>query len=194
MNPLSIAEIENLRALVLENAAELLAEARLLFEHDRYARACALAHLSSEELAKLPMLAGVGVRVLRGQMIDWKRFEKRLTSHLAKLKVLLHVDLLGKSVDPTKRDVQIHNEKLSKIELFNVLKNVTLYAGVNQDGFYKPSALFTKSYAESALTLSTNRFELFAEIERHTRGRIAELASSRAYMKLLGLLRAGDDG
>ena len=194
MNPLSVPEIENLRALVLENAAELLVEARLLFEHDKYARACALAHLSSEELAKLPMLAGVGISVLKGQPIDWKKFGKKLTSHLAKLKILLYVDLLGTSIDPTNRDVMVHKETLSRIELFNVLKNVTLYAGVNQDGFYKPSALFSKSYAESALTLSTNRFELFAEMEKYTRGRLAQLASSRAYLKLLRVLRTGDDG
>ena len=77
--------------------------------------------------------------------------------------------------------------------LFNVLKNVTLYAGANQDGFYKPSALFNKSYAEAALTLSTNRFERFAAVEKHTRGRLVMLANSRAYLRLLTVLRTGDD-
>jgi AbiV family abortive infection protein len=194
MNPLSLPQVEILRALVLENAAELLAEAELLFGHQKYARACALAHLSSEELAKLPMLAGVGIGVLKGDSIDWKKFERRLSSHSAKLKVLLFVDLLGTNVDPTIRDVQVHKLTMSRIELFNVLKNATLYAGVNQDGFYKPSALFGESYAKSALTLSRNRFQLFAEVEAFTRGRLAQLANSSAYMRLLKTLRTGDDG
>lgn len=193
MNPLSVLEVENLRALVFENASELLAEAKLLFDHDKYARACALAHLSSEELAKLPMLAGVGVALLKGHPIDWKKFDKKLTSHSAKLKVLLFVDLLGTPVDPTTRDIQVHKLTMSRIELFNVLKNATLYAGVYQNGFYKPSALFNLAYAKSALTLSTNRYELFAKVEANTRGRLAQLANSSAYMKLLKTLRTGDD-
>jgi AbiV family abortive infection protein len=194
MNALSLPEIENLRALVLENATELLDEAKLLFEHERYARACALSHLSSEELAKLPMLAGVGVRICRGLEVNWPKFHKKFSSHAAKLKILLSVDLLGTKIDPTTKDIRVHKEVKSRIDLFNDLKNATLYAGVNQDSFYKPSALFTRAYATQALALAANRFELFASVEAHTQGRIAELAGSSAYMKLLETLRIGDDG
>ena len=78
--------------------------------------------------------------------------------------------------------------------LFNDLKNVTLYAGVYRDSFYKPSALFTHEYATNALALATNRFELFAAVEAHTRRQIASLANSSAYMKILRTLNASDDG
>lgn len=195
MDALSLPQIENLRALVLENATELLAEAKLLFEHEKYARACALSHLSSEELAKLPMLAGAGVRICKGLEVNWDAFhKKKFSSHAAKLKILLSVDLLGTKIDPASKDIRVHKEVKSRISLFNDLKNATLYAGIYQDSFYKPSALFTRAYATQALTLATNRFELFATVETHTQGRIAELAGSSAYMKLLETLRTGDDG
>ena len=194
MHALSLFQIENLRALVLENATELLAEAKLLFEHEKYARACALSHLSSEELAKLPMLAGAGMRVCKGIEVNWDNFHKKFSSHAAKLKILLSVDLLGTKVDPTAKEIRVHQEVKSRIGLFNELKNTMLYAGINQDSFYKPSALFTRAYAIQALTLASNRFELFAAVEAHTQGRIEEFANSGAYMKLLETLRTGDDG
>lgn len=81
MNALSVAEIEALRALVLQNAGELLAEAELLFQHKRFARTYTLAHLSSEELAKLPLLASVGVSLVNGGTINWKKLDKKLRSH-----------------------------------------------------------------------------------------------------------------
>ena len=194
MHALSLFQIENLRALVLENATELLAEAKLLFEHEKYARACALSHLSSEELAKLPMLAGAGMRVCKGIEVNWDNFHKKFSSHAAKLKILLSVDLLGTKVDHTAKEIRVHQEVKSRIGLFNELKNTMLYAGINQDSFYKPSALFTRAYAIQALTLASNRFELFAAVEAHTQGRIEEFANSGAYMKLLETLRTGDDG
>ena len=192
MSPLSIEEVERLRALVLENASELLAEARLLFEHQKYARAYALAHFSSEELAKLPMLAGVGIDLLKGHSIDWNKFEKKLGSHAAKLKVLLAIDFLGTAVDPTSREIPVHKQKLSRIELFNALKNAALYAGVYQGGAYKPSAFLGQAFSENALTLSANRFELFAQVEANTQGRLSQLSNSDAYMKLLKKLQTGD--
>ena len=173
---------------------ELLAEAKLLFEHEKYARACALSHLSSEELAKLPMLAGAGVRLCKGPEVNWEKFHKKFSSHAAKLKILLSVDLLGTTIDPTRKDIRVHKEVKSRVGLFNDLKNAMLYAGINQDSFYKPSALFTRAYTAQALTLATNRFELFVAVEARTQGRLAQLAGSSAYMKLLETLRAGDDG
>ena len=159
MNALSLPEIQALRALVLENASELAEEAELLFEHGKFARTYILAHLSSEELAKLPLLAAVGVSLLNGATINWERLDERLRSHKVKLKGLLFVDLLGKNMDATARNIQVHEKTLSRIELFNELKNVSLYAGVYQDSLYKPNAAVTERLASEALTVARNRLE-----------------------------------
>lgn len=188
MQALSLSEIESLRSLALQNAKDLLEEAELLFQHQKFARTYTLAHLSSEELAKLPILAAHGVRLMRGTSISWKGLDKDLTSHATKLKGLLLVDLIGTGTDPTSKSIKVHNETLSRVELFNALKNASLYAGVYQGELFKPTGVFTKRLAEEALRTSRNRLELFSDIEALTHGRIAELAKRGTYAKLLGLL------
>jgi AbiV family abortive infection protein len=188
MNALTVPEIENLRALILANAKELVAEADLLFTHKRFARTFSLAHLSSEELAKLPLLAATGVSLVNGQTVSWEKVDKQLRSHFYKLKALLLVDLLGKNIDPSAREIQVHKQSLSRVELFNELKNVSLYAGVYQDSMYKPSDAIPERLASEALTLARNRLEHFATIEAVTHGRIAELAQRASYLRLLNTL------
>lgn len=185
---LSLAEIEALRAFALQNSAELLADAELLFQHGRFARTYTLAHLSSEELAKLPILAAEGVRLAKGATIDWNELDTKLRSHPTKLKGLLFVDLLGWEVDPTSKNIHVRGENLSRVELFNKLKNASLYAGVYQNDLYKPTSIFTKELASKALLLARNRYDLFSEVELITHGRIAELANRAGYMKLLKTL------
>jgi AbiV family abortive infection protein len=172
----------------LQNARELLAEAELLFEHRKWARAYALAHLSSEELAKLPILAATGVRLVNGVTINWKDLDSRLRSHSAKLKGLLFVDLFDKGVEPTARDIKVCQQKLSRVELFNELKNVSLYAGVYQGDLYKPNSAISVELATGALTAGRNRLELFTAVEEVTQGRISDLAKRQSYMKLLNTL------
>ena len=194
MNALSLSEIEALRALALQNSAELLEEAELLFQHKRFARTYTLAHLSSEELAKLPILAAYGVRLAKGKTISWTKLDEKLRSHAIKLKGLLFVDLLGTDVDPTSKTIQVHKQAVSRVELFNTLKNSSLYAGVYQGELYKPTAIFTEKLASEALTLARNRYELFSTVERVTHGRLAELATRESYVRLLKALGVGDDG
>jgi len=188
MQALSLSEIESLRSLALQNAKDLLEEAELLFEHQRFARTYTLAHLSSEELAKLPILAAHGVRLIQGKSISWKKLDKDLTSHATKLKGLLLVDLIGTGKDPSSRNIKIHDDTLSRVQLFNTLKNTSLYSGIYQGELFRPNAVFTRKLAEQALTVSKNRLELFADIETLTQGRIAEIAKRETYAKLLALL------
>lgn len=194
MKALALPEIENLRALILANATELVAEAELLYEHRRFARTYSLAHLSSEELAKLLILVATGVRLAKGEAVNWERLDKHLRSHTTKLKGLLLVDLLGKNIDPSAKDIQVHKQSLSRVELFNELKNVSLYAGVYQDSMYKPSDAITERLASEALTAARSRLEHFTAIEAVTHGRIAELAQRPSYVRLLDTLGVGNAG
>lgn len=194
MHVLSLPEVEDFRALVLENAAELLEEAELLFKHKRFARCYALAHLSSEELAKLPLLAEVGVNLINGAAIDWKQLDRRLKSHEPKLRGLLVIDLVGTGEEPDAKDIRVHEQVLSRVHLFNSLKNVSLYAGMYQDSIGKPSGVITETLAAKALAASRNRLELFSTVEAVTHGRTAELVKNEKYIKLLNALGVCPDG
>jgi len=188
MQALSIQEIEALRKLVLENAFELYEEAEILFQHKKFARTYALAHLASEELAKLLMLASVGVRLANKETVDWKRFDKQFNSHPTKLTNLLFVDFIGKDVDVTKKDRAVGNQNLSRVELFNTLKNVSIYAGKYQDSLYKPSSAIPHELALAELTATKERLDMYSAVEAVTQGRISNLAKRKSYMNLLSTL------
>jgi AbiV family abortive infection protein len=85
MKALSIQEIESAREKLLSNAESLFAESQLLFEHGFLPRAYCLAHLCREELAKIPMLVGVGLDLVNGDEIDWRKLNRRLTLHQNKI-------------------------------------------------------------------------------------------------------------
>ena len=72
---LTVKQIERGRAEILSNARALVGEAQILLRHKRYARAYALSHLASEELAKLPMLVRAAVEAACGASVDWKRLD-----------------------------------------------------------------------------------------------------------------------
>ena len=109
----------------------------------------------------MPLSVAYGVSLVNGKPLDWKKLDKQLKSHSIKLKVLLAIDLLGTGIDPTAKSVQIHLKSVSRVELFNTLKNSSLYAGVYQGELFKPSGIFDERVAKDALTVSQNRFQTF---------------------------------
>lgn len=194
MNTLSLAEIESLRGLVLQNARELLTEAELLFEHGKLARTYTLAHLSLEELAKLPILAACGVRLANGESIQWARLDATLRSHEQKLegsslrRPSRHRHRPYRQRDPGTPRVNVPRPALQQPEERQPLRRRL------QGELYKPNGIFTAELAFKALTTSRNRLELFSSIEAITHGRIEKLAHRTSYMKLLKALGVGDDG
>lgn len=185
MKPLTIADIDNLRTLAFENACELIEDAELLFGHKRYARSYTLAHLASEELAKLPTLALAAMDLTNGISVDWKKLDEQLRSHCSKLRGLLFLDFLGTDIDPNTKEIVLPGKNVSRVELFNDLKNASLYSGVYLDIFYKPSAVFRRELALESLTAAKNRRTTFAKAEEATRGKSAELAQNPKYRDLL---------
>jgi AbiV family abortive infection protein len=185
MKTLTLAEIDNLRALAFENACELIEEAEILFTNERYARTYTLAHLASEEMAKLPTLALAATDLTHDISVNWKRLDEQLRSHTSKLRGLLFLDFLGTDVDPNAKEISLPGKDISRVELFNDLKNASLYSGIYLDSFYKPSAVFGRELALEALTGARNRRTTFAKIEEVSRGKTSELANNPRYKELL---------
>ncbi|MFO1206917.1 MAG: AbiV family abortive infection protein [Burkholderiales bacterium] len=129
---------------------------------------------------------------MRGKTIDWKELDKTLRSHSAKLKGLLFFDLLGKGVEPTRKDIKVHRESLSRVDLFNEMKNASLYAGVYQGDLFKPNAVITEKCTTEMLTAARNRLEWYSKVEAITHDHLTELAKCQAYMRLLRILGIAD--
>ena len=190
MKEYTINEIDVLREHLLENARELIDESGILFSAKHYARAYTLAHLSSEELSKIPVLVKVAADLILGNVIDWKKLDKDLRNHQVKLKTILTQDFMGTGTDPNKTNVKVHNDNICYITLFNTLKNVSLYSGVYQGDLYRPSQVITKEIAYQALIAAKNRFTTIEPLEHEIMGKTTELVAGDAlnkYLEFMGI-------
>src|SRR5579872_3739482 len=66
----------------LSNAEEMLQDAKILFEHERYSTATALAVIAIEEVAKWSVVQDNFTAVGNG---DWKRFWHGVRNHVTKI-------------------------------------------------------------------------------------------------------------
>ncbi|MCY8074906.1 AbiV family abortive infection protein [Bacillus haynesii] len=84
-NQLKLKEIEEIFFKIYENACELIEDAEILYNKERYARAYLCAHIAFEELGKLPMLYTAAIKVYNGIKVDWKNLNKRIRDHKRKI-------------------------------------------------------------------------------------------------------------
>ncbi len=84
-NQLKVKDIEMIFFKIHENACELIEEAEILYNHQKYARAYLCAHIAFEEFGKLPMLNTVALNVYNGVKPDWKHLNKRIRDHKRKI-------------------------------------------------------------------------------------------------------------
>ncbi|MEK4822622.1 MULTISPECIES: AbiV family abortive infection protein [Priestia] len=85
INQLKVDDLEKLFLTIYENACELLEEAELLYNHERYARAYLCSHIAFEEFGKLPMLYSAALNVYNEIKVDWKFLNKRIRNHKRKI-------------------------------------------------------------------------------------------------------------
>jgi AbiV family abortive infection protein len=151
-------ELKLLSKKAYENSCELLEEAIILLNAKRYSRAYVLAHLASEELAKLPIIYGTRVRLYEKETIDWKNFKKRLTNHQPKLRAIALFDYMSDEVDlVNNEDVKRYNRQLEFIKNHDLVKNLGLYSGYHENVVYKPSEQFSAENAEAMINLTKGR-------------------------------------
>lgn len=183
---LTVEQIELGRAEILNNARALVEEAEILLGHQRYARAYALSHLASEELAKLPMLVRAAVEVACGISVDWKRLDKRLRDHVEKADMAMDVGFLSGQMPP--------EEYLStKTAHLNRLKNDSLYVGTSAGAFVAPAQAISKETAVAMYEASRRRLRFFGVVEGLTRGQIQRVVSNPEHRKRLTAKTALED-
>lgn len=191
MKPLTPEQVEVARVQILENAMSLLGEAKLLFDHGFYARAYALAHLASEEIVKIPMLVRAVLDEIAGIPYDWKKLEKRLTSHVAKIDAAHFHDYLIANVQSDDSDVSDYEASLGTTRDLNASKNNSIYCGFSDGVPVSPLENISDGMAREIIEASTNRIRWVQDQEEITLGILkANLSEDllARYRKMRGIL------
>lgn len=173
MKALSIQEIESAREKLLSNAKSLFAESQLLYEHGFFPRAYCLAHLCCEELAKIPMLVGAGLDLVNGDEVDWRKLNRRLTRHQDKINAMHVHDYFQSEIRADESDVREHETALKTTPHLNHMKNNSLYAGLVDGVFRKPSEVVTQDDAIELIHITSDRLQYIQTAEQASWGKIA---------------------
>lgn len=184
MKPLSVEQTKEGIAKSLENARELIKEAKLLLRYGWFARAYSLAHLGCEELAKIPLLFRAACDSSKGLCVDWKKLDKQLHSHITKTTVLAiyeyFSDISGNDVniDVAKINEDIIRSLQSRTQEYNKLKNYSLYTSVRDGKFSKPSEVISDQRAKGTVELAHKFFVVIEQSQRAAYAKIDEIVKS----------------
>jgi len=171
----NIKEIEEGRKKILENGLELIQEAELLFEHQRYARSYSLSHLATEELMKIQMLNTIEFKLILGIDINWNRIRRNLRDHKSKITGYVTHKFFYDSCTENDADVKRYANELGKISVYNKLKNDGFYVGLLDDNFCKPSEIIDSSLAKESLERAQDLYAFFEPIEIGMKGKIEKI-------------------
>lgn len=147
MDQLTQEQLSSARRAALISAKELVADAELLLQHERYARAFSVAILACEESCKIPILAHTQWLVAGGAPVDWKRFHRRLRSHTSKLMAAVAID---EAVSQTLRDTA-DLDIVKTASLLDIGKQKGFYMSLEKGAWKLPSQTITPSAAQEAV-------------------------------------------
>lgn len=181
----------------VENAGQLVDEAKLLKEHKRFARAFTLYQLSIEEIGKASMTFGF---LLFGNIEDeaeQSAFLKEFRDHKTKTKRATGIDLnIARTID---------NRELSKTLILNVIKqqgeinkindykNYSLYTSFVDDAVYMPSEFINQQLVEELGFYAEIRFEASSQYYEIAIRNFDELVKAKGSMDLDKILRDDEE-
>ncbi|WP_197278913.1 AbiV family abortive infection protein [Lysinibacillus sp. ZYM-1] len=165
-----------------KNGFDLLVEAKLLYENERYTRAYTLAHLSFEELGKLPMINTYMYKVVHGSQYDVQHLMKRMRDHKEKIQVSHFTSDLFSNEDIDLTD----NRKLNQyINEMNNMKNNSIYVGLNNGTISIPNDVVTKQKAEKMIEMSTMHATFHSHFSQLSEEELKKLHSDDLYKLLI---------
>ena len=145
--------LQDLAVKSLENAKELLEEAKLLYIKKHFPRAVFLSQIGGEELGKHMMCVSGYVNILLNKF-DEKKFKKRFLGHKEKSANVVLGEHLLLNVDQTK---SIDEE----CGLFEKTKMGSLYVDVDKNTAHKPSEVINKKATKTLLGLFEQQVKHF---------------------------------
>jgi AbiV family abortive infection protein len=150
----------------LKNANELIEEGDILLKENRISRAYCLYQLATEEVGKSRLLFALIMNRQLGEDINYKEVNREFIHHQTKSESALTFEMLAlllmysgekdKTAEVRKANFfealqRVQNE--NDVQVLNNHKNNSLYVGVKDGAFVKPSDSITK---EMAIELRTN--------------------------------------
>jgi AbiV family abortive infection protein len=156
---LSLVDIAELRAKLLENSASLIGDAELLFASQRYARAFALSVIAIEEASKIPYLLECAEKISGGQVPDWPEVHKFLNSHQQKLMANLmnFKRIQSKSRVPVKGTGD-WEDAVSRVREMDRFKQHGFYVCIEDRGSSGPDEKFDEARTAMVLKLAKVSF------------------------------------
>ena len=128
--------------------------------NERCARAYYLAHIACEELGKLPILTALAVSVWTGAEINWKKIDRAMRSHEAKIKQVLFMDSLqGNS--SLREGTEAYEQDVRRLRTYTDLKNASLYSFYVSGRFGQPNDQIPCEIFDSLRCLAQGRLRAF---------------------------------
>ncbi|WP_304141338.1 AbiV family abortive infection protein [Mesoflavibacter zeaxanthinifaciens] len=166
-------EIDNLKEGILKNinnAQELIDEAEILYENEKYARAYLLSHFAIEESSKCGMLLKIIAFKIWNEKIDIKTVRKGFINHKEKIKNFKLLEIFNEN--------KIFDLK-TEIGKLNDFKNQSIYVNwTNENEFIMPNEIFNKEMTEEMIQKSLEYVKLYTKISIQLINNEAEIFST----------------
>lgn len=171
--------------MILENAEQLISEAEILHNHEKWARSFFLSQVAAEELGKYMMVVSAVAFVIVGKM-DWTLFWRRFRNHRAKFFNIHAMDNLQKIIESLSSwELPLSEESREEFrkkfvgnlsgasalrEVSSYLRMEALYAEFDGSESYMPSRNFDEKVSGVLLALSMQRLEQMKWFDREVLG------------------------
>lgn len=181
---LTVEQIRVLSDYCLQNASELVSEAKLLFENKKYARSFFLSTIAIEETSKRDVLWEA---ILLGEdEKQWKRFWNKFRNHDVKLARMLQDYITTRSNRKENTPLEIVREYLTEMKKAegeakeaNLVKQWAMYVDVVDGKAVSPSQIIGRKAASKTLKLAQQHLE----IHRRFKPTAQELESRLSFKK-----------
>ena len=132
-----------------ENASELIEDANILLENNRFARSFTLFQLAIEEIGKCALITSY---IIENDNSKLGKLLKELSKHKIKTDYSISYDMmlykyLNDKDKKTLLEAFYHSS--TNLELVDNFKNYSLYTSIIQTEFKKPSEIITKAQVET---------------------------------------------
>ena len=154
------------RTITLQNAKEMLSDAKLLFESERWARCFFLLQIATEELGKYGIIVSSAISLKHGSL-STSKFLKRFRNHKEKTKNLLGFENLKTFLESEGKSDLFRIEQDNKYaELQEQVKFMSIYTDFDEGGtLHIPSQLFGRDLCSVTISLLQSRIGLIQSFE-----------------------------
>jgi len=166
VSSIKVKELAKGIQLCVENAADLIEDARLLFNKNRFARCFSLCVLAMEEIGKIEVIAR-GVLISKTDEKKWKRFEKNFKSHEIKQ---AHAIVMQFAETLRSEGAKGVKQRLSAPGRFTLdqAKQLSFYVDFLDGKFVSPRTMISKDLGREALARAGKTVRQYANLSKST--------------------------